>query len=185
MTRAVAARASASRSAVGDRHRSRSAPLIFTDYYLSQILTKALWLGIAAVEPHVPRGLRRDGVARPDGTVRHRGLHDGEPRHSPREARDLRWNPWVGVDRRHRSSRSSSGSSSARSRAAARASTSSCSRSRSAILAFYFFGQVNDLSGFGGLNQVDVARASSEPARQDPNRSLLHRRSSSRSSSTC
>ena len=99
------------------------APLLFTDFYLSQVITKALWLGIAAasliflaayvgmvslgqVALYGVAGFTMANLVEADG-----GSHDRlEP---------VGWRRW-----RASSSRSLSVSSSARSRAGATASTS-------------------------------------------------------------
>ena len=45
------------------------------------------------------------------------------------------------------------------------------------ILTYYFFGQVTHLSGFGGLNNVERARAHRNPAEPNPlYYTPLHRR---------
>ncbi len=55
------------------------APLIFSDFFVSVILTKALWLGIAAASLiflSSYAGMVSLGSGRP---LRSRGLHDGQP----------------------------------------------------------------------------------------------------------
>ena len=70
------------------------APLLFTDFYLSAVITKALWLGIAAVSLIFLAAYVGHGLARPGGALRHRRLHGREPRRGRRRLED-RLNPWV------------------------------------------------------------------------------------------
>ena len=57
-----------------------SRSLIFSDFYLSAVITKALWLGIAAVSLIFLAGYVGMVSTRPGGALRDRGLHDREPR---------------------------------------------------------------------------------------------------------
>ena len=137
------------------------APLLFSDFYLSQVLTKALWLGIAAasliflaayvgmvslgqVALYGIAGFTMANLVEADG---------GSP---------IAWNPWlatlVGI------------------LAAVGAGLffgAIASRSYGiyflmitlaiAVLTYYFFGQVTQFSGFGGVNSVDRPAIVSNP----------------------
>jgi branched-chain amino acid transport system permease protein len=128
------------------------APLLFTDFYLSQVLTKALWLGIAAasliflaayvgmvslgqVALYGIAGFAMANLVEADG---------GSP---------VAWNPWLGML--------------AGILVAVGAGLfigAIASRSYGiyflmitlavGVLTFYFFAQVTQLSGFGGVNNV-------------------------------
>jgi branched-chain amino acid transport system permease protein len=143
------------------------APLLFTDFYLSQVLTKALWLGIAAVSLIFLAGyvgmvslgqVALYGIA--GFTMANLVAADG--------GSEVALNPWVAT------------------LLGVLAATAiglflGAIASRSygiyflmitlafAVLVYYFFGQVTQLSGFGGVNTVDrpdvVGNPFQEPAR--------------------
>ena len=143
------------------------APLLFTDFYLSAVITKALWLGIAAASLIFLAGyvgmislgqVALYGVA--GFTMANLVAADGG---SP-----VTWNPWLG----------------------ALAGILVCTgvglffgaiASRSygiyflmitlafAVLTFLFFGQVTQLSGFGGVNNVDRPDVVSNPVTDPAN----------------
>ena len=143
------------------------APLLFTDFYLSQVLTKALWLGIAAASliflaayvGMVSLGqVALYGIA--GFTMANLVAADGG---SP-----IEWNPWpatiVGI------------------LAAVGAGLfigAIASRSYGiyflmitlavGVLTFYFFGQVTQLSGFGGVNNVTRPGIVSNPVTDPQN----------------
>ena len=142
-------------------------PLLFTDFYLSAVITKALWLGIAAASLIFLAGyvgmislgqVALYGVA--GFTMANLVAADGG---SP-----VTWNPWLG----------------------ALAGILVCTgvglffgaiASRSygiyflmitlafAVLTFLFFGQVTQLSGFGGVNNVDRPDVVSNPVTDPAN----------------
>jgi branched-chain amino acid transport system permease protein len=143
------------------------APLLFSEYYLSAVLTKALWLGIAAVSLIFLAGyvgivslgqVALYGIA--GFTMANLVEADGG---SP-----IAWNPWaatvVGILV-----------------ATAVGFFLGAIASRSygiyflmitlafAVLVYFFFGQVTDLSGFGGVNNVEapalIGNPLQEPAR--------------------
>jgi branched-chain amino acid transport system permease protein len=141
------------------------APLIFTDFFVSVILTKALWLGIAAasliflasyagmvslgqVGLYAIAGMMFANLVAADG-----GL-------------DASWNPWVAVV------------------AALLLATlvallfgAVCSRSEGiyflmitlafGVMVYYFFAQVTQLSGFGGVNSPELPALVGNPG-SDP-----------------
>lgn len=141
------------------------APLIFTDFFVSVILTKALWLGIAAasliflasyagmvslgqVGLYAIAGMTFANLVAADG-----GL-------------DAAWNPWLAVI------------------AALLAATlvgvlfgAVASRSEGiyflmitlalGVIVFYFFAQVTQLSGFGGVNSPELPAVIGNPGK-DP-----------------
>jgi branched-chain amino acid transport system permease protein len=141
------------------------APLLFTDFYLSQVLTKALWLGIAAasliflaayvgmvslgqVALYGIAGFTMANLVEADG---------GSP---------VAWNPWLGTL--------------AGMLVAVGAGLfigAIASRSYGiyflmitlavGVLTFYFFAQVTQLSGFGGVNNVARPSIVSNPV-SDP-----------------
>jgi branched-chain amino acid transport system permease protein len=143
------------------------APLLFTDFYLSQVITKALWLGIAAASLIFLAGyvgmislgqVALYGIA--GFTMANLVAADGG---SP-----IAWNPWLG----------------------ALAGILVCTgvglffgaiASRSygiyflmitlafGVIAFLFFGQVTQLSGFGGVNNVDRPGIVSNPVTDPAN----------------
>jgi branched-chain amino acid transport system permease protein len=143
------------------------APLLFTDFYLSQVITKALWLGIAAVSLIFLAGyvgmislgqVALYGIA--GFTMANLVAADGG---SP-----IAWNPWLG----------------------ALVGILFCTgvglffgaiASRSygiyflmitlafGVIAFLFFGQVTQLSGFGGVNNVDRPGIVSNPVTDPAN----------------
>ena len=142
-------------------------PLLFTDFYLSAVITKALWLGIAAASLIFLAGyvgmislgqVALYGIA--GFTMANLVAADGG---SP-----ITWNPWLG----------------------ALAGILVCTgaglffgaiASRSygiyflmitlafAVLTFLFFGQVTQLSGFGGVNNVDRPDIVSNPVTDPAN----------------
>jgi branched-chain amino acid transport system permease protein len=143
------------------------APLLFTDFYLSAVITKALWLGIAAASLIFLAGyvgmislgqVALYGIA--GFTMANLVAADGG---SP-----ITWNPWLG----------------------ALAGILVCTgvglffgaiASRSygiyflmitlafAVIASLFFGQVTQLSGFGGVNNVDRPGIASNPVTDPAN----------------
>ena len=143
------------------------APLLFTDFYLSAVITKALWLGIAAASLIFLAGyvgmislgqVALYGIA--GFTMANLVAADGG---SP-----ITWNPWLGT----------------------LAGILACTgvglffgaiASRSygiyflmitlafAVLTFLFFGQVTQLSGFGGVNNVDRPDIVSNPVADPAN----------------
>lgn len=143
------------------------APLLFTDFYLSAVITKALWLGLAAASliflaGHV--GMISLGQVALYGiagfTMANLVAADGG---SP-----IAWNPWLGA------------------LAGILAATgvglffgAIASRSYGiyflmitlafAVLTFLFFGQVTQLSGFGGVNNVDRPGIVSNPVTDPAN----------------
>jgi branched-chain amino acid transport system permease protein len=143
------------------------APVLFSDFYLSAVLTKALWLGIAAASLIFLAGyagmvslgqVALYGIA--GFTMANLVQADGGSR--------LAWDPWagalVGIVA-----------------AVAVGLFFGAISSRSygiyflmitlafAVLTYFFFGQVTQLSGFGGVNNVDVpgavGHAIAQPAR--------------------
>jgi branched-chain amino acid transport system permease protein len=143
------------------------APLLFTDFYLSQVLTKALWLGIAAASLIFLAGyvgmvslgqVALYGIA--GFTMGNLVQADG--------GSTVAWNPWLGtlvgllV-------------------AAGFGLFFGAIASRSygiyflmltlalAVLTYYFFGQVTQLSGFGGVNNVDRPDIVSNPVTDPAN----------------
>ncbi len=143
------------------------APLLFSDFYLSAVITKALWLGIAAASLIFLAGyvgmisLGQVGLYGIAGfTMANLVTADGG---SP-----IAWNPWLG----------------------ALAGILVCTgvglffgaiASRSygiyflmitlafAVITFLFFGQVTPLSGFGGVNNVDRPDVVSNPVTDPAN----------------
>ncbi|MGH3005214.1 MAG: branched-chain amino acid ABC transporter permease [Gaiellaceae bacterium] len=143
------------------------APLLFTDFYLSAVITKALWLGIAAASLIFLAGyvgmislgqVALYGVA--GFTMANLVAADGG---SP-----IAWNPWLGT----------------------LVGILACTAvglffgaiaSRSygiyflmitlafAVIASLFFGQVTQLSGFGGVNNVDRPDIVSNPVTDPAN----------------
>jgi branched-chain amino acid transport system permease protein len=143
------------------------APLLFTDFYLSAVITKALWLGIAAASLIFLAGyvgmislgqVALYGIA--GFTMANLVAADGG---SP-----IAWNPWLAA------------------LAGILVATgvglffgAIASRSYGiyflmitlafAVLAFLFFGQVTQLSGFGGVNNVDRPGIVSNPVTDPAN----------------
>jgi branched-chain amino acid transport system permease protein len=143
------------------------APLLFSEYYLSAVLTKGLWLGIAAVSLIFLAGyvgmvslgqVALYGIA--GFTMANLVAAEG--------GSDLAWNPWVATV------------------AGIVVATGAglfigaiASRSYGiyflmitlavAVLVYYFFGQVTDLSGFGGVNNVHPPAVIGNPL-QEPER---------------
>src|SRR5687767_8260771 len=141
------------------------APLLFSDFYLSAVLTKALWLGIAAVSLIFLAGyvgivslgqVALYGIA--GFTMANLVEADG--------GSTIAWNPWLATV------------------VAILVATgvgfflgAIASRSYGiyflmitlafAVLVYFFFGQVTDLSGFGGVNNVDRPGVVGNPL-QDP-----------------
>ncbi len=141
-------------------------PFIFSEYFLSQILTKALWLGIAAVSLTFLAGYggmislaqaAMYGIA--GFTMANLVTSDG--------GKDLTLNPWVGIILGILAAVVIGllfGAIAARSEGIYFLMLTLAL----GILTFYFFGQVSDLSGFGGLNNVAIPGFLGNP-RQDPN----------------
>jgi branched-chain amino acid transport system permease protein len=143
------------------------APLLFTDFYLSAVITKALWLGLAAASLIFLAGyagmislgqVALYGIA--GFTMANLVAADGG---SP-----IAWNPWLAA------------------LAGILVATgvglffgAIASRSYGiyflmitlafAVLAFLFFGQVTQLSGFGGVNNVDRPDIVSNPVTDPAN----------------
>ena len=143
------------------------APLLFSDFYLSAVLTKALWLGLAAVSLIFLAGyagivslgqVALYGIA--GFTLANLVEADG--------GSTIAWNPWVAT------------------LVAILVATAvglflGAIASRSygiyflmitlafAVLVYFFFGQVTDLSGFGGVNNVEAPGLVGNPL-QDPSR---------------
>lgn len=141
------------------------APLLFSEYYLSAVLTKALWLGIAAVSLIFLAGyvgmvslgqVALYGIA--GFTMANLAEADG--------GSSIAWNPWLAAA------------------AGILAATAvglflGAIASRSygiyflmitlafGVLIYYFFAQVTDLSGFGGVNNVQPPALIGNPL-QDP-----------------
>ena len=143
------------------------APVLFTDFYLSAVLTKALWLGVAAASLIFLAGyagmvslgqVALYGIA--GFTMANVVQADGGSK--------IAWDPWAGAI------------------VGLLAATAvglffGAISSRSygiyflmitlafAVLTYFFFGQVTQLSGFGGINNVEVpdtvGSAISQPAR--------------------
>ena len=143
------------------------APVLFTDFYVSAVLTKALWLGIAAASLIFLSGyagmvslgqVALYGIA--GFTMANVVQADG--------GSALAWNPWVGA---------AVGMLAATAVGLFFGAISSRSYGiyflmltlAFAVLTYFFFGQVTQLSGFGGVNNVDVpgavGHAISQPAR--------------------
>jgi len=142
-----------------------AAPLLFTDFYLSAVLTKALWLGVAAVSLTFLAGyvgmvslgqVALYGIA--GFTMANLVTADG--------GSAIAWNPWLGT------------------LAGILVCTGAgllfgaiASRSYGiyflmitlaiAVLTYYFFAQVTELSGFGGVNNVTRPGIVSNPV-SDP-----------------
>ena len=144
------------------------APLVFSDFFVSVILTKALWLGRRGREPDLPVGLRRHGVARPGRDLR-RGRDDvREPRRRRRRQR-AGWTPWLAAL-----------AAIVIATAVGLGFGAIAARSEGiyflmitlafSVLVFYFFSQVTQLSGFGGVNNLDLPSLVGNPA-LDPRRS--------------
>jgi branched-chain amino acid transport system permease protein len=143
------------------------APLLFTDFYLSQVLTKALWLGIAAASLIFLAGyvgmvslgqVALYGVA--GFTMGNLVQADG--------GSTVAWNPWLGA------------------LVGVLVATglglfAGAIASRSygiyflmitlafGVITFYFFGQVTQLSGFGGVNNIDRPDIVSNPVTDPAN----------------
>jgi branched-chain amino acid transport system permease protein len=143
------------------------APLLFTDFYLSQVITKALWLGIAAASliflaayvGMVSLGqVALYGIA--GFTMANLVAADGG---SP-----IAWNPWLAT---------LAGILAAV--AAGLFIGAIASRSYGiyflmitlavAVLTYYFFGQVTQFSGFGGVNSVARPAVVSNPVTDPQN----------------
>jgi branched-chain amino acid transport system permease protein len=143
------------------------APLLFTDFYLSQVLTKALWLGIAAASLIFLAGyvgmvsLGQVGLYGVAGfTMGNLVQADG--------GSTVAWNPWlaalVGILV-----------------ATGLGLFFGAIASRSygiyflmitlafGVITFYFFGQVTQLSGFGGVNNIDRPDIVSNPVTDPAN----------------
>jgi branched-chain amino acid transport system permease protein len=143
------------------------APLLFSEYYLSAVLTKALWLGIAAVSLIFLAGyvgivslgqVALYGIA--GFTMANLVAADGG---SP-----AAWNPWLATV-----------AGIVVATAVGLFLGAIASRSYGiyflmitlafAVLVYYFFAQVTDLSGFGGINNVHPPALIGNPL-QDPAR---------------
>jgi branched-chain amino acid transport system permease protein len=142
-------------------------PVLFTDFYLSQVLTKALWLGIAAASLIFLAGyvgmvslgqVALYGIA--GFTMGNLVQADG--------GSTVAWNPWLGA------------------LVGVLVATgfglffgAIASRSYGiyflmitlafAVITFYFFGQVTQLSGFGGVNNIDRPDIVSNPVTDPAN----------------
>ena len=143
------------------------APLYLTDFYLSAVVTKALWLGIAAASliflasfvGMVSLGqVALYGIA--GFTMANLVVADG--------GSDAAWNPWLAA---------ATGLAVATLIGALLGAIASRSYGiylmmitlAVAVLVYYFFAQVTDLSGFGGVNNVErpglIGNPFQEPAR--------------------
>jgi branched-chain amino acid transport system permease protein len=143
------------------------APLIFSEFYLSAVLTKALWLGLAAVSLIFLAGyvgivslgqVALYGIA--GFTMANLVEADG--------GSTIAWNPWVATL-----------AGIAAATAVGLFLGAIASRSHGiyflmitlafAVLVYFFFAQVTDLSGFGGVNNVEAPALVGNPL-QDPGR---------------
>jgi branched-chain amino acid transport system permease protein len=130
------------------------APLLFSDFYLSQVLTKALWLGIAAASLiflAAYAGMVSLGQVALYGiagfTMANLVTADG--------GSEIAWSPWTGAV---------AGLLGATALGLFFGAISSRSYGiyflmitlALAVLTYSFFGQVTQLSGFGGVNNVDT-----------------------------
>jgi branched-chain amino acid transport system permease protein len=130
------------------------APLLFSDFYLSQVLTKALWLGIAAASLiflAAYAGMVSLGQVALYGiagfTMANLVTADG--------GSEIAWSPWAGAV---------AGLLGATALGLFFGAISSRSYGiyflmitlALAVLTYSFFGQVTQLSGFGGVNNVDT-----------------------------
>jgi branched-chain amino acid transport system permease protein len=142
-------------------------PLVFNDFYLSQVITKALWLGIAAASLIFLAGyagmislaqVALYGVA--GFTMANLVTADGGSK--------IAWNPWAGT---------LMGILAATAIGLFFGAISSRSYGiyflmitlAFAVLTYYFFGQVTQLSGFGGVNNVDRPDIVSNPVTDPAN----------------
>jgi branched-chain amino acid transport system permease protein len=142
-------------------------PLLFSDFYLSAVLTKALWLGIAAASLTFLAGyagmvsLGQVGLYGIAGfTMANLVTADGGSK--------LAWDPWAGALM-------------ALVVATAVGLFFGAIASRSygiyflmitlafAVIVYFFFGQVTQLSGFGGVNNVDRPGIVSNPVADPAN----------------
>ena len=147
------------------------APLVFTEFFLSVILTKSLWLGIAAASLIFLSAyggmvsLAQVGIYGVAGmTFANLVVADG--------GSAAAWSPWLAVV-------------AAIVVAVAVGLGFGAIAARSvgiyflmitlafSVLVYYFFSQVTQLSGFGGVNNVDLPALVGNPG-QDPTRALLH-----------
>jgi branched-chain amino acid transport system permease protein len=143
------------------------APLLFSDFYLSAVLTKALWLGIAAVSLIFLAGyvgivslgqVALYGIA--GFTMANLVEADG--------GSTIAWNPWVATV-----------TGILVATAVGLFLGAIASRSYGiyflmitlafAVLVYFFFAQVTDLSGFGGVNNVEAPALVGNPL-QEPER---------------
>jgi branched-chain amino acid transport system permease protein len=143
------------------------APLLFSEFYLSAVLTKALWLGLAAVSLIFLAGyvgivslgqVALYGIA--GFTMANLVEADG--------GSAIAWNPWLATL-----------AAIAVATAAGLFLGAISSRSYGiyflmitlafAVLVYFFFAQVTDLSGFGGVNNVEAPGLVGNPL-QDPGR---------------
>jgi branched-chain amino acid transport system permease protein len=140
------------------------APLIFSDYYLSAVITKGLWLGIAAVSLIFLAGyagmvslgqVALYGIA--GFTMANLVTADG--------GSDAALNPWLAA---------LLGLATAVAVGAFLGAIASRSYGiyflmitlASSVLVYYFFAQVTQLSGFGGVNNVDLPSLVGNPLQQ-------------------
>jgi branched-chain amino acid transport system permease protein len=143
------------------------APLIFTEFFLSQILTKALWLGLAAASLiflSAYGGMVSLGQVAVYGTAgmtyANLVLADG--------GSSVAWSPWAAVI-----------GALIVATLVALAFGFIASRSEGiyflmltlafSVLVYYFFSQVTQLSGFGGVNNLDLPSLVGDPG-SDPAR---------------
>jgi branched-chain amino acid transport system permease protein len=142
-------------------------PLIFSDFFLSALLTKALWLGIAAASLIFLAGyggmvsLAQTGLYGVAGfTMANLVTSDG--------GATLTWDPWAGVV---------VGIVAAVALGIILGTVASRTEGiyflmltlAFGVITFYFFGQVNELSGFGGLNDVKAPGIVSNPVKDPDN----------------
>ena len=154
------------------------APLVFTDFFVSVILTKALWLGVAAASLIFLSAyggmvsLAQVGIYGVAGmTFANLVLADG--------GIAAAWAPWPATHRRDRSSPPSSGLGFGAIAARSVGIYFLMITLAFSVLVFYFFSQVTELSGFGGVNNVDLPALVGEPG-AGPDAACTTRRSSSR-----
>ena len=142
-------------------------PLLFTDFYLSAVITKALWLGIAAASliflaayvGMVSLGqVALYGIA--GFTMANLVAAEG--------GSDIAWNPWLGALMGILVATGVGlffGAIASRSYAIYFLMITLAF----AVITFFFFGQVTQLSGFGGVNNVDRPDIVSNPVRDPVN----------------
>ena len=138
------------------------APLIFSDFYLSAVITKALWLGIAAVSLIFLAGyvgmvslgqVALYGIA--GFTTANLVVADGGSK--------VALNPWLatllGLVARWRSASSGSDREPELRNLLPHDHAAS-------VLVYFFFAQVTQLSGFGGVNNVELPSIVGNPLQQ-------------------